>query len=96
MLRIATNLQRLDVSLSGTSPSTQQQWKDIDFSNLLIDIKRSIFLGVVGKGKSETSRQSIPFSLNVAADLWLWKESTAYPDPNDWVFASPRTEVNDR
>jgi site-specific recombinase XerD len=27
------------------------QWKDIDFSNLLIDIKRSIFLGVVGKGK---------------------------------------------
>jgi len=71
-------------------------WKDIDFSNLLIDIKRSIFHRVVGKGKSETSRQSIPFSLNVAADLWLWKESTAYPDPNDWVFASPRTEVNDR
>jgi len=72
------------------------KWKDIDFSNLLIDIKRSIFLGVVGKGKSETSSQSVPLSLNVAADLWLWKESTAYPDPNDWVFASPRTEVNDR
>jgi site-specific recombinase XerD len=67
------------------------QWKDIDFSNLLIDIKRSIFLGVVGKGKSETSRQSVPLSLNVAADLWLWKETTGYPNSDDWVFASPRT-----
>jgi len=51
------------------------QWKDIDFSNLLIDIKRSIFLGVVGHCKNETSRQSVPLSLNVAADLWLWKET---------------------
>jgi len=67
------------------------QWKDIDFSNLLIDIKRSIFLGVVGKGKSETSRQPVPLSINVAADLWLWKETTGYSDSNDWVFASPRT-----
>jgi len=67
------------------------QWKDIDFSNLLIDIKRSIFLGVVGKGKSETARQPVPLSINVAADLWLWKETTGYSDSNDWVFASPRT-----
>ena len=67
------------------------KWKDIDFSNLLIDIKRSIFLGVVGKGKSETSRQSVPLSLNVAADQWLWKETSGYPNSADWVFASPRT-----
>ena len=66
------------------------KWKDIDFSNLLIDIKRSIFLGVVGHCKSETSRQSVPLSLNVAAELWLWKEKTAYSEPDDWVFASPR------
>ena len=67
------------------------KWKDIDFSNLLIHIKRSIFLGVVGKGKSETSRQSVRLSLNVAADLWLWKETTHYAKPDDWVFASQRT-----
>jgi integrase len=66
------------------------KWKDIDFNNLLIAVKRSIFLGVVGACKSETSRQSVPLSLNVAADLWLWKESTRYPEANDWVFASPR------
>jgi len=47
--------------------------------------------GVIGKGKNETSRQSIPISLNVAADLWLWKETTGYPNSDDWIFASPRT-----
>lgn len=66
------------------------KWKDIDFSNFFIDIKRSIFLGVVGHCKNETSRQSVPLSLNVAADLWLWKEITQYPEPDDWVFASRR------
>ena len=66
------------------------KWKDIDFSSLSIDIRRSIFLGVVGLCKNETSRQSVPLSLNVAADLWLWKETTHYPEQDDWVFASPR------
>jgi len=66
------------------------KWKDIDFCNLSIDIKRSIFQGVVGHCKNETSQQSIPLSLNVAADLWLWKENATYAAPDDWVFASPR------
>jgi integrase len=29
-------------------------------------------------------------SLDVAADLWLWKEKTNSATPDDWVFASPR------
>ena len=29
-------------------------------------------------------------SLDVAADLWLWKEKTDYATPDDWLFASPR------
>jgi integrase len=28
----------------------------------------------------------------VAADLWLWKETTKYAAPDDWVFASPRVK----
>jgi len=66
------------------------KWKDIGFSNLTIEIKRSVFHGVIGGCKTVTSSQPIPLSLNVAAELWLWKETTAYPEPNDWVFASPR------
>jgi integrase len=66
------------------------KWKDVDFSNLIIEVQRSIFRGVIGDCKTATSRQPIPLSLNVAAELWLWKETTAYPEPEDWVFASPR------
>ena len=72
------------------------KWKDIDFCNLSIDIKRSIFRGVAGHCQNETSRLPVPLSLNVAADLWLWKETTCYEAPDDWVFASPRRKANKR
>jgi integrase len=66
------------------------KWKDIDFCNLLIDIQRSIFHGILGHCKNEASRQPVPLSLDVAADLWFWKETTNYAAADDWVFASPR------
>jgi len=66
------------------------KWSDIDFWNLVIEVRRSICEGVVGNCKTEASRKSIPLSLDVAADLWLWKENTNYGDHDDWVFASPR------
>ena len=72
------------------------KWRDIDFWNLTIDIKRSIFQGVVGNCKTEASRSPVPLSLDVAADLWLWKENTAYATPDDWVFASPRVKGKSR
>jgi integrase len=39
------------------------KWHDVDFSNLTIDIKRSIFQGVIGDCKTEASRRPIPFSM---------------------------------
>ena len=68
------------------------KWSDVDFSDLTIDIKRSIFQGIVGSCKTATSRTLIPLSLFVAADLWLWKETTGYARPDDWIFASPRAK----
>jgi integrase len=68
------------------------KWSDIDLWNLTIDVRRSIFQGVVGNCKTAASRRPIPLSLDVAADLWLWKESTQYAAPEVWVFASPRTK----
>src|SRR4030095_8156314 len=64
------------------------KWGDVDFSHLTIDINRSIFQGVLGNCKTEASRRPVPLSLDVAADLWLWKERTIYSKPDDWVFAS--------
>jgi integrase len=68
------------------------KWSDFDFSNLTIDIKRSIFQGRVGSCKTAASRTLIPLSLSVAAELWLWKETTRYAGPDDWIFASPRAK----
>jgi len=60
--------------------------------NLTIDIKRSIFQGVVGNCKTEASRKPIPLSLEVAADLWLWKESSSCATADEWLFSSPRSK----
>lgn len=68
------------------------KWSDIDFSNLTIDIKRSVYQGIVGSFKTAASRTLIPLSLSVAAELWLWKETTRYAAPDDWIFASPRSK----
>jgi integrase len=64
------------------------KWNDIDFWNLTIDIRRSIFQGVVGNCKTGASRRPVPLSLDVAADLWLWKETASHTKPDDWVFAA--------
>lgn len=64
------------------------KWSDVDFSGLEICISRSIYRGTVGSCKTEASRRPVPLTHRVAADLWLWKESSAYPEPGDWIFAS--------
>jgi len=67
------------------------KWTDVNFSNLIIDIQRSIYRGHIGSCKTETSRRPAPLDISVAADLWLWKKTSKYTSPNDWIFASPRT-----
>ena len=63
---------------------------DVDFSNLTIDVQRSIYLGKIGTCKTEASRKPVPLDERVAADLWLWRENSKYQNPSDWIFASPR------
>jgi integrase len=68
------------------------KWSDVDFSNMRLDVSRSIYLGHVGDCKTEASRKPVPLDGRVAADLWLWKETTRYRQPNDSIFASPRNQ----
>src|SRR6266576_3980223 len=92
--RLLSNLEspfRVTVLLDVTTGLRRSElfalkWSDIDFWNLTIDIKRSIFQGVVGNCKTEASRRPVPLSLEVAADLWLWKESSSYARADDWLF----------
>jgi len=72
------------------------KWSDIDFWNLVIDIRRSICEGVVGNCKTETSRKSIPLSLDVAAEFWLLKENTHDPRENgNSVFVDDQLRAYD-
>ena len=67
------------------------KWSDVDFSNLELNVTRSIYLRTIGNCKTETSRKPVPIDAQVAADLWLWKETSTYSKSDDWIFASPHT-----
>jgi len=74
---------RLMVLLDATtglrrSESFALKWSDVDFSNLELNVTRSIYLRAVGNCKTEASRKPVPIDAQVAADLWLWKETSTY------------------
>ena len=65
------------------------KWRDIEFENLLIDVRRSVVNQVVGRCKTETSQKPVPldeYTLPATSSRWL--KYTQYRDPEDWVFAS--------
>jgi integrase len=64
------------------------QWQDIDFENLLICIRRSIFAGIIGKCKTQNSNKPLPVADYVARELKTWREKSQYNSPEDFVFAS--------
>jgi integrase len=66
------------------------KWEDIDFDRLQINVRRSIYLNVVGNCKTEASRKPVPMDPILATDLRSWKEASRYRKPGDWVFASAR------
>lgn len=48
------------------------KWSDVDFSNLELNVTRSIYLRTIGNCKTEASRKPVPIDIQVAADQWLW------------------------
>lgn len=68
------------------------KWSDVDFLTLELNVVRSIYLRMVGNCKTEASRKPVSLDVHVAADLWLWKEASAYSKSDDWIFASPHTQ----
>jgi integrase len=66
------------------------KWSDVDFEKLQISVTRSVVAQVVGNCKTEASRKPVPLEPSVAEHLWLWKQTTPFNKPTDWVFASLR------
>jgi len=67
------------------------KWDDIEFSNLTMNVNRSIYKRIVGSCKTEASRKAVPLVPYVAEDLQFWRQESDYSRWDDWVFASPRT-----
>jgi integrase len=67
------------------------KWKDIDFKLLQLDVTRSVVDGVVGRCKTEASRRPVPIDQFIVDELACWKSATCYAQPEDWVFASEKT-----
>lgn len=66
------------------------KWRDINFSDRLIHVTRSIVCGVVGPCKTESSQKPVPVHPLLIETLLKWKEQQHYRKPDDWVFASKR------
>jgi integrase len=65
------------------------KWDDIDFTDRIINVTRSIYGQVIGNCKTEASQKAVPLAPHVAVELWSWKAQSEYSEPDDWVFASP-------
>jgi integrase len=81
LLAVTTGLRRSEL--------LALKWSDVDFSDMRLDVLRSIYMRHIVDCKTEASRKPVPLDERVAADLWMWKETSRYRQPDDWIFASP-------
>ena len=67
------------------------KWNDIDFAKSQISVTRSIVMQHIGDCKTEASRKPVPLDSRLADALSRWQAISPYPQPEDWVFASPHS-----
>jgi integrase len=65
------------------------RWEDVNFETLEVSVTRSVVKQRITPCKTEASRKPIPLDTELAEVLLNWKLQSPYPQPHDWVFASP-------
>ncbi|MGZ4840100.1 MAG: tyrosine-type recombinase/integrase [Candidatus Angelobacter sp.] len=65
------------------------KWRDIDWEESAIFVRRAIVLGREGDVKTEYSEAPAPLDPVLAKVLQEWKRKTEFSRPSDWIFASP-------
>jgi integrase len=93
---IASPIIRLMVLVAATSAIRRSElrglkWEDIDFDGLQLNLKRGLFRKEETAMKTRASRKPVPILPDLAMELRTWREQSAYPGEEDWVFASPFT-----
>jgi integrase len=64
------------------------QWRDLDFSNQKIHVRRTWLDGQIGKPKTKASSQPVAMGSVLADIMRQWHKATLYSKPQDWVFPS--------
>jgi len=90
-------LPRILIFMDATTGLRQSElfglrWRDLDFDGGQMNVVRSVVQGVISRCKTETSMKPIPMGPYLADMLKKWKDEAVYVTPDDWVFASVRTQ----
>jgi integrase len=65
------------------------KWSDVDWLNGRLRVERGIVCQVVDDVKTSESRRALHIDKDMLDTLKLWKQTTLFPRPDDWMFASP-------
>jgi integrase len=65
------------------------KWADVDWLNGTLRVERGIVQQVVDDVKTDDSRKTLTVSSDLLEVLKVWKQTTQFPAPEDWIFASP-------
>ncbi len=65
------------------------RWSDVDWLGSKLSIKRGIVEKHVDDCKTVGSAKTLGLAGDLLARLKAWKQTTQFPDAEDWVFASP-------
>jgi integrase len=65
------------------------KWSDVDWLNAKLHIRRGIVRQRIGDTKTEYSNRPLSIDAEMLQVLKVWKQSTQFAAPDDWVFASP-------
>jgi integrase len=65
------------------------KWCDVDWTNLMLRVRRNVVDGRVDAVKTRKSEAEVPLDPSVAEILLAWKRKAPFADAQDWLFASP-------
>jgi integrase len=67
------------------------RWRDVDFGNEVVRVRRSFTRGKMGTPKSKRSNRAVPMPPRVLAALESHRRRSPYADDDDLVFCHPET-----
>ncbi|PYL07653.1 MAG: hypothetical protein DME33_09725 [Verrucomicrobia bacterium] len=67
------------------------QWRDIDYENSQINVRRRWIRGNIDKPKSKASKAPVAMAPLLAEWLRAWRNESMHSKPEDWIFASIKT-----